>query len=98
MQALLVGGPLHGKMVPLEDKSALRVLSESAAGREYSYTRRSTYEHAGNQIAIFVYGEPDFAGVRDAIGRSDLMANTGNIRALGPDFAHWLTAHALKEE
>ena len=98
MQALLVGGPLHGKMVALEDKSALKVLSESAAGQEYAYSRRSTYEHSGNAVAIFVYGEPDYQQVTDAIGRSDLMANTGNIRALGTDFAHWLSDNALKQE
>ena len=98
MQALLVGGPLHGKVVPLEDKSALRVLSESAAGKEYSYTRRSTYAHGDSEIAIFVHGEANHEQVNDAVGRSDLMSNTGNIRTLGPDFAPWLADHALKEE
>ena len=99
MQAVLVGGPLHGIMLQLDGDPALQSLSQSVNGRELVYLRRGTYDNAGSvggEIAIFVHGEPGYAEVADAIGQSDLMANTGKIRALGADFALWLSEDSLK--
>ena len=84
MQALLVGGPLHGTLATLEDETALSVTSEDAATAEFSYIRRSSNAQFGTEVTLFVYGRPTYDEVVDAIQRSKL-SQTAKLRVLGPD-------------
>jgi hypothetical protein len=83
MQALLVGGPLHGTLTTLEDERALSVTGEDDAA-EFSYIRRSSSAQFGSEVALFVYGRPTYEDVIDAVRRSSL-SQTAKLRVLGPD-------------
>lgn len=84
MQALLVGGPLHGKRVVLEDVHTRAVAGADAQGVEHVYVRRSGHAQFGTEVALFVDGRPTYEQVVDAINRSDLT-QTAKLRVLGTD-------------
>lgn len=84
MQALLVGGPLHGKRILLDDDEARAVAGADAQGVEHVYVRRSGHAQFGSEVALFVDGRPTYEQVVDAITRSDLT-QTAKLRVLGPD-------------
>ncbi|HEY4371663.1 MAG TPA: hypothetical protein VGN52_07050 [Burkholderiales bacterium] len=83
MRALLVGGPLHGQMVALEEHGTSSTVRAHADGVEYVYRPRS--EPAGHQVVLYSVGTPSYNQVVDAIRKSDLLSSTGKLRVLGPD-------------
>lgn len=83
MRALLVGGPLHGQMVALDENDASPAVRAHADGVEYVYHPRS--EPAGHQVVLYALGTPSYNQVVDAIRKSDLLSSTGKLRVLGPD-------------
>jgi hypothetical protein len=80
MQALLVGGPLHGTLFPLETPDAVMV-SPEMEGDEFLYVRRSGGEDINPDLALFVYGRPTYDDVVDAVNRSKLT-DTSKLRTL----------------
>ncbi|HEY4372909.1 MAG TPA: hypothetical protein VGN52_13355 [Burkholderiales bacterium] len=79
-QALLVGGPLHGNVIPLASGHAITLMPE-AEGEQYLYVRRSTAT-TDSETAIFVYGgRPALARVADAVERAPLT-RTAKMRVL----------------
>src|SRR5258708_7304854 len=86
-QALLVGGPLHGSVMPLPSERAVTLTPESE-GEQYLYVRRSGARQDqprpqdSAETAIFVYGgKPTPAQVRDAVARCPL-SSTAKLRVL----------------
>ena len=81
-QALLVGGPLHGAVMPLPSERAVTLMPESE-GEQYLYVRRSAGEaQVAAETALFVYGgKPTPAQVQDAVSRSSL-SSTARLRVL----------------
>jgi hypothetical protein len=84
MQALLVGGPLHGKRIDLDDAHTRAVAGADDQGVEHVYVRRSSHSQLGSEVALFVDGRPTYDQVVDAITRSDLT-RTAKLRVLGTD-------------
>ena len=85
MQALFVGGPLHGLVEILEDKDAL-VLTREGDGEDIEYFRRSGGSALGSEMALFVYDRPTYEQLVDAVSKS-AMTNTAKMRVIGPQHA-----------
>jgi len=82
-QALLVGGPLHGTVMPLARPLAVTLMPERE-GEQYLYVRRNL-GHPGAETALFVYGgKPTPDQVQDAVNRAPLT-QTAKMRVLGPE-------------
>ncbi len=80
-QALLVGGPLHGTLMPLQSERTV-TLMPPFEGEEYFYVRRSANAEGSAETAVFVYGgKPTPAQVNDAVERSPLT-KTAKMRVL----------------
>ncbi len=79
----MVGGALHGKVVPIGDPTLLSITNEEA-GITVHYTRRNAIINSGNELTLFVHGEPSYAEVDDAV-RHASMCNTGRLRILDAD-------------
>ncbi|MDB5806284.1 MAG: hypothetical protein JWN73_3606 [Betaproteobacteria bacterium] len=81
-QALLVGGPLHGKLLPLSAERAVTLMPEHE-GEQYLYVRRTGGNaNANAETAVFVFGgKPTPAQVQDAVDRAPLT-RTAKMRVL----------------
>lgn len=81
-QALLVGGPLHGKLLPLTAERTVTLMPEHE-GEQYLYVRRAGGNADANaETAFFVYGgKPTPAQVNDAVDRAPLT-RTAKMRVL----------------
>jgi len=81
-QALLVGGPLHGTVMPLARPLAVTLMPERE-GEQYLYVRRNLGNPSA-ETALFVFGgKPTPEQVRDALSRASLT-QTAKMRVLGP--------------
>ena len=87
MRALLVGGPLHGKLIPIESEDLVKVYSKHDDGETYEYIRHNNYPMAGKDWVLFMRGAVDANQVIDAIQQSDLT-NTSKLRAIGVDYSY----------
>jgi hypothetical protein len=79
---LLVGGPLHGTVMPLARPLAVTLMPERD-GEQYLYVRRNI-GNPGAETALYVYGgQPSPDQVQDALSRAPLT-QTAKMRVLGP--------------
>ena len=83
MLALMVGGPLNGKVLEVEPDAAAGLSSADDAGVLHRYVRRTVYTYAGQARVLFACGELDYGEVLEAIRLSHL-AETGRRRGFGP--------------
>jgi hypothetical protein len=82
MQALLIGGPLHGSLISLVDDKALTLNLQPSPGERTFYFRRSGSGYVDSDAVLFVCGRPTYEEVVDAIHRSAL-SKSAKMRALG---------------
>lgn len=87
MKALLVGGPLHGKLIPIEKEALVKVFSKNGESEVYEYIRYSKFPMAGKGWVLFVWGEAEFDLIIDAIQKSDL-SDTGKQRVMEGNYTY----------
>jgi hypothetical protein len=85
MLALMVGGPLHGQMLPLENPAQVRFTGKDRNGAVIEYNRRRPVLHNGLKLMLFVLGEPGVEQVEDAL-RLASLSNTGKMPVLDDSF------------
>lgn len=83
----MVGGPLHGELIPVESETVVKVFSKAGETEVYEYIRHSKFPIAGKGWALFVWGTPDFDTVMDAIQKSEL-SDTGKQRVMDGNYSY----------
>jgi hypothetical protein len=82
MQAILIGGPLHGARLPLETDDALMITPEEEwDGDEFLYVRRDDDEAPSPDTALFVHGHLTHDELMKAVEQSE-FGDATTLRAL----------------
>jgi hypothetical protein len=85
MLALMVGGSLHGQMLPLENPAQVKMTGKDRDGTVIEYSRRRPVLHNGLKLMLFVLGDPSVEQVEDAL-RLAFLSNTGKMPVLDDSF------------
>jgi hypothetical protein len=87
MLALMVGGPLHGQVVPMTDGAQQEMFKDDPkGGPPFEYKRRTPILNNGLKMMIFAFGDVSAEQVEQALKRSSL-SNTSKLPVLDASFA-----------
>jgi hypothetical protein len=70
MRAILVGGPLHGSLVPCDRLDVLSLASPQQPANMLEYRRRTALRHFEQNWTPFVFGDPTIDQLIDAISEA----------------------------